>query len=269
MIKKMNYKKVVIALSIFSAFFLIIFIDEPIENYIKTIIISLSINIISSNIIIFMIDIKKENEEKKQMAERRKIIYKSLIPPLRDYNTLIYNLYKATTKKEKIKVKYFNNNSLNADKIFENVKLLDIEKVGCRYNRNKKNCLIWKEIIINDFISYIDELKRFYNNNSQFIDNELSEMMYKIISQEKCKNICNFMLDGTISTDINDMLQLLHLKDIYITTKEIEKNIEKYISINDLKVEKSSIMQENVAPKYGSGIKKVEKGGKNPIDFQK
>ncbi|MBQ3307028.1 MAG: hypothetical protein IJG68_02420 [Bacilli bacterium] len=138
-IKKLSYKHIVIFLTIISVILLVIVKNEPTDQYIKTIMISLSINIVLSIVIIFMIDIKKENDTKRHIAERRKIIYKSLILPIREYNNLIYNLYKATTKKEKINLKYFNNN-LDKDKIFKNIELLDVYKEGCIYDIYKKIC---------------------------------------------------------------------------------------------------------------------------------
>ena len=186
--KKMSYKHVVFFLTIISVILLVIVKNEPTDTYIKTIIISLSINVISSIVIIFMIDIKKENDTKRHIEERRKIIYKSLILPIREYNSLIYNLYKATTKKEKINLKYFNNN-IDIDKIFKNIKLLDVYKEGYIYDIYKKQNMLWKDIIINEYLAYIKSLKEFYNINSQFIDNELSELIFKIISYEKMNNI--------------------------------------------------------------------------------
>ena len=253
--KKINYKHIVIVLTIICIALLIIMRNEPKEIYIKTIIISLAINILSSIVIIFMIDVKKENDSKKKIYERRATIYKSLISPIREYNNLIYNLYKATTEKKKIDLKYFDNSAVNFDKVFNNISLLDINKDGYKYNIYRRKSILWKEVIISEFLSYIKSLKDFYNINSQYIDNELSELLYKIISNEKTKDICNYMLNGVISTNIDDLLQILNLKEIFITTKQIEKNIEAYIDIDKLKVEKSSIMADNVSPGFASGMK--------------
>lgn len=254
--KKLNYKHIVIFLTIISIVLLVIMRNEPKEIYIKTIIISLTINILSSIVIIFMIDVKKENDTKKQIYERRAIIYKSLISPIRDYNNMVYNLYKATTKKEKINLEYFDSNSLNIDKIFNNINLLDIDKNGGVFDIYKKRSMIWKEVIINVFLSYIHSLKEFYNINSQYIDNELSELLYKIISNEKAKNICNQIIYLNANIKANDLLEILNIKEIFYNTKLIEKNISHYIDIEDLKVEKSTILSEKISPKFGSGIKK-------------
>ena len=77
--------------------------------------------------------------------------------------------------------------------------------------------MLWKDIIINEYLAYIKSLKEFYNINSQFIDNELSELIFKIISYEKMNNICNLMLHSILQTDIDNLLQVLDLKEIFLT----------------------------------------------------
>ena len=253
--KKINYKHIVIVLTIISIALLIIMRNEPEEMYFKTITISLAINILSSIVIIFMIDVKKENDTKKQINERRSIVYKNLIFPIRDYNNLIYNLYKATTEKKKVNLDYFDNTSLNIDKVFKNIYLLDIDKEGYIYDIYKKKSMLWKETIINVFLSYINSLKEFYNINSQYIDNELSELLYKIILNEKAKNICTQILYLNLNIKTEDLFEILNIKEIFYATKQIEKNISDYINIDSLKVEKSSIMADNVSPRFASGIR--------------
>lgn len=59
-INTMNYKYIALTIFIGSILFLILFKNQVLSEYIKTIIISLCINLISSIIIIYMIDLKKE-----------------------------------------------------------------------------------------------------------------------------------------------------------------------------------------------------------------
>ena len=63
------------------------------------------------------------------------------------------------------------------------------------------------------------------------------------------------MLHSILKTDIDNLLQLLDLKEIYLTTNKIESIIENYISINCLKAEQSTLMADNVSPRFGSGIR--------------
>lgn len=255
-IMTMNYKYVALTIFIVSTLFLIIFKNQALSEYIKTIIISLCINLISSIIIIYMIDLKKENEHKKQLEKKRKIIYKKLINPIRDYNNLIYNMYKSTTLEENIDYSIFDFNHINPQKIFDSISLIDIESKGYKYDIYKKRSLLWKEDIINETLLYINELEDFYNNNLAELDNELTELLCEIISYKYVKNICNQILSLKAQIGSKDLLNILAVEKIFVETNRIIKKIEPYVNLKSLNLNKNIMMRNDVSPKFGSSIKK-------------
>ena len=65
------------------------------EDYIKTIFIAIFVNLISAVIIIYLIDVKKEDDIHKELVKKRKIVYRQLINPLKGFDSFILHMYKA------------------------------------------------------------------------------------------------------------------------------------------------------------------------------
>lgn len=255
-IMTMNYKYVALSIFIVSILFLILLKNQVLSEYIKTITISLCINLLSSIIIIYLIDLKKENENKNKIEKKRKIIYKKLINPIRDYNNLIYNMYKSTTVEDNIDYSIFDFNSIDKEKIFDSISLIDIESKGYTYDIYKNKSLSWKEDIINETLRYINELENFYNNNLTEIDNELTEFLSEIISYKSVKNICNQILYLKVQIKSNDLLSIIGTEKIFVETNKIIKKIEPYVNLESLNLDKNIMMRNDVSPKFGSSIKK-------------
>jgi hypothetical protein len=255
-INTMNYKYIALTIFIGSILFLILFKNQVLSEYIKTIIISLCINLISSIIIIYMIDLKKEKESKNKLEKKRNIIYKKLIIPIRNYNNLIYNMYKSTTLKDNVDYSIFEFNNINTKKIFDSISLIDIESKGYTYDIYKKRKSLWKEDIINGTLLYINELEDFYNNNLVELDNELTELLCEIISYKYIKNVCNQILYLKAQISSKDLLNILAVENIFVKTNKIIKKIEPYVDLSMLSLDKNIMNKDNISPEFGSSIKK-------------
>ena len=106
-----NYKKITRILLIIAGILLVLAIivlqiipkDSSLNESIKTIAIPLLINIISSIIIISLIDFKREATAQKELEEKRKFIYSQLIIPIHEFDEFILNMYKSTVTYDEMK----------------------------------------------------------------------------------------------------------------------------------------------------------------------
>lgn len=159
---KLSYKTMAILILILAVIMLILLKDSGDLQYLRTIGITISINLISSVIIIYMIDFKKEDKAKRELEEKRKIAYQQLILPLNEFDELILNMYKSTASYDE--VKNLNYNFENMDLILENIKLIDLNKESYIGNIDLKTQK-WKETILKGILKYVDNITNFYENN--------------------------------------------------------------------------------------------------------
>ena len=250
--KKYYYKIIVILFLIVSIITLLVLCFTG-NSSIVSVIENLSINLIASCLIISLINMKIDNDKEKELEERRKIIYKSLINPIRDYDGMIYNMYKATSKKKDIIISTFTNS--NYVSIEKRIIKLNLFSDGYLYDINLSRTLKWIEIINNVYFHYIESLKQFYNYNSHFIDNELSDFLYKIIRNESLKMISNQLCSGKYEIDAEKYFKIIKPLELYDVNKKIINKIKKYVDVSSLDINNSNILTDGAAPNYESGIK--------------
>ena len=252
--KKLNYKAIATILLFFSIMILVIFINESIDLYIKTIAISLAINLISSIIIIYLIDIKKEKEIEQELFEKRQCLYKKLYFPIVEFKKLILKMYKATVSKEKFYSQIYTKKGKDPIDLFNIIESLNNEKKGYIYDYQKRKTSKWKDIIIAESLKYIEFLDKFYNDNVSLIESQLANIITKIIKYKNNKHIAIDIIkyNGLIST--KDLMEVLGLQNIYNVSIELEKYIKKYTNQDYSIKENEEFKRDDIAPRFESGI---------------
>lgn len=250
--KKINYKIIATIVLILSLLMLIILINDSICNYIRTIGISIAINLISSVIIIYLIDIKKEKEEQENINEKRKIVYRKLIIPIGDFDNFILNMYKSTTTKNEMEEFVYDVN--NVEKIIKNIKLINNEKDSYIYDINLKRTQTWKETIITQILDYIYKLEKFYEDNSYILSNNLNKSTMDIISIKSNDHIVKHILQLNASISTENLLKVFNLEKIILSTFYIKSEILRVYDANTFKINKENLLRNDISPKFKSGI---------------
>lgn len=254
-----KYKKILIIITIVSFIGLMLCYTNPIKEYINNIVLSLCINVLSSVLIIWFIDLKMDEQNKKQLEERRTMIYKQLVPIIERYQNFIINLYKATTLKDEIDRAIFQGIRGVNDRIIERFKLIDLDAEGhladIINNKNYK----WKEIIMYQTADYIRDIENIYNNYSSFFSNKLSELMLKIISLSnysvhKNKNILFICMN--MQYDADTLIRMMHIEKICNITKSIIEEIKDYVEITKLNINERDYLNDEFSYKFNAGRRK-------------
>lgn len=257
--KKISYRIVAICLLLIALVLLVILKNSDFEEYVKSIGIAISINLISSVIIIYLIDFKKEDDVNRELENKRKIIYGQLIQPLRSFDDLILNMYKScATLNEMEELEY---NSDNIDKILEKIKLLDTSKVSYmkKMDSNSLTIISWKETIALNLENLLKDFDEFYAKNTNFLSLELTENINQILKINLNKRILNFMSNPIISMEIETIIEVFDLKQLLISSFNIKEEISNYYSEEQFKINKERFLREDISPEFGSGIKELNK----------
>lgn len=255
--KKLNYKSIAGILLLLSIIILLVFKNEPINLYLKTIITSLGINMISSIIIIYLIDLKKEKEIEKEVLEKRKCIYRKLYIPIVEFKKLILRMYKATVSEEEFYLHIYNPKGKEKINLFDKIKLLENEKKGYIYNLQMRQSVKWKYTIINESFKYIEFIDKFYNDNISLIESQLANIITKIIKYKDNKNIAIDIIENDILIHTEDIIKILGLQNIYIASIELEKYIKQYTDEDYSIIENEEFKRNDILPAFESGIDKV------------
>ncbi len=249
--KKITYKKVVRWILIISVIILILLRYIHLENYIKTVFVSIFVNLISAVIIIYLIDFKKEEDEYKEIEEKRKIIYRQLILPLRDFDSFILHMYKSVVKYEEME--RLNYNIENVDEIIEKIKLIDNSKNSYLHNRDFSS-QTWKESILNQLIKFSQEISSFNNSNSYILTNSLSENINNILSINTNKHVIFTLLYYNAYIKTEDIIEIFNFKQLLISSFKIKDEISKYYDNDQFKINKQELLRDDISPRFGSGI---------------
>ena len=255
LIKKINsnYKIWAILIFILSLIILVVAKNEDLSSYFKTILISLSINLLSSIIIIYLIDIKKEIKNDKELYNKRKLLLKEIILPINKFDSFVINVYKSTVSKDEFETFAFTEDDIS--KIMENLKKIDNEKPGYIYELNKKRSMVWKEIFITQIAKYVDALHTFYNNKSPILTDDLNDNIYDIVSTNYNKNIWEHILKINGDIETKDLLKVTNLENILKDTFKIKKiliNDYEFKDVFNLKM--TTFTGEHMAPDFESSL---------------
>ena len=263
MLKKISYKTIATCIFIISVILIIVNISIPVNEYWQSIIVSLAVNLISSVIIIYLIDIKKEKDAESELNRRKKFIYRQLISPINNYKSLLLNMYKATTSKQDFDLLILQHGSKDYLKAFKNMNNLDLNKDGFIYNPISGRHIIWKEIIIDEIFKYIDNIETFYNNHSYFLDNDLSEKLCEIVVYKKSKILASHTLSLNVQfSGAEQFIDIFNLLKIYEITNDIIKLIIPYVNQDAFKIDKG-FERNDISPSFESGLREGVKNEKD------
>ena len=153
-----DYKKITRILLIIAGILLVLAIillqiipkDPSLKESIKTIAIPLLINIISSIIIISLIDFKREADAQKELEEKRKFICGQLIIPINKFDDFILNMYKSTVTYDEMKSLEYTLE--NVPMMVNKIKLIDTNKKS--YIGNLVTTQLWRETIARQLMSF-------------------------------------------------------------------------------------------------------------------
>ena len=185
-----DYKKIAMILLIIAGVLLVLAIillqiipkDDSLNESIKTIAIPLLINIISSIIIISLIDFKREADAQKELEEKRKFIYGQLIIPINKFDDFILNMYKSTVTYDEMKSLEYTLE--NVPMMVNKIKLIDTNKesyIGNLVTTNNNESYIgnlvttqlWRETIARQLMSFFEDISNFHRYYSYFLTNDL------------------------------------------------------------------------------------------------
>ena len=171
-----DYKKIAMILLIIAGVLLVLAIillqiipkDDSLYESIKTIVIPL-LNIISSIIIISLIDFKREADAQKELEEKRKFIYGQLIIPINKFDEFILKMYKSTVTYDEMKRLEYNLE--NVPMMVNKIKLIDTNKES--YIGNLVTTQLWRETIARQLMSFFEDISNFHRYYSYFLTNDL------------------------------------------------------------------------------------------------
>lgn len=224
---KLNYKIVSILLLIICVVLLYFCRNDGWDSYIKTILISLSINLISSIIIIFVIDglIKKNNVI--ETRRLRKMALSRLVISIKRFDDLIIKMYKESLKDNKeVSCNYDEKNVTN---IINNINLLNSHERGIKVNLSNIEAMSWQTIIVDNIIFYLSDIENFYNNNSYLFDSEIASIFNEILNYLNVVNICKNILKYNAQMNMSDLTKVLQLEKILLFNFSLRNTITEYV----------------------------------------
>lgn len=217
-IKLNTIRKIILVLAIVLLLIslIVLFLNKvsKIDLIFNTIFIGISINLLSSMLLIFLLDKRKQEEDEKELQEKNKIVTSNLIKIIKNFNDLIANMYKATITEE---VK-------DDDKITEDL-YYDIELLYSTINK----ILEYSEntsIIINNFFKGFAKEYINFDVPDEFCPNEENDM--------KLKGKMFFIQTG--------------FKTILVETKKIIQYINRIEQKNYFKISKDFFNNTATAP---------------------
>ena len=203
------------------------------NSYVKTVLTSLAVNIISSLIIIIVIDglIKKNN-----LIETRKLREMSLnrlIISIKRFDDLIIKMYKVSLKNNNgISCSYDEKNVRN---IINSINLLDSQEHGIKVNLSNIEAMSWETIIVNNIIFYLSDIESFYNNNSYLFDSEISSVFNEILNNLSVINVCKNILKYNSEMNMLDLTKVLKLEKILLFNFSLRNIITEYVDNENFK----------------------------------
>lgn len=254
-----DYKKIAMILLIIAGILLVSAIillqiipkDDSLNESIKTIAIPLLINIISSIIIISLIDFKREAAAQKELEEKRKFIYSQLIIPIIEFDKFILNMYKSTVTYDEMKSLEYNLE--NVPMMVNKIKLIDTNKES--YIGNLVTTQLWRETIARQLMSFFEDISNFHRYYSYFLTNDLICDFNEILKiYNGTNNIFGLMLHINASFKMEDIIKIFKLEILIESSFKIKNEISKYYDEDPFKINNENLLSENVSPGFESGL---------------
>lgn len=254
-----DYKKITRILLIIAGILLVLAIillqiipkDSSLKESIKTIAIPLLINIISSIIIISLIDFKREAAAQKELEEKRKFIYSQLIIPIHEFDEFILNMYKSTVTYDEMKSLEYNLE--NVPMMVNKIKLIDTNKKS--YIGNLVTTQLWRETIARQLMSFFENISNFHRYYSYFLTNDLICDFNEILKiYNGTNNILGLMLHINATFKMKDIIEMFKLEKLIESSFKIKNEISKYYDEDPFKINNENLLREDVSPRFESGL---------------
>ena len=267
-----DYKKIAMILLIIAGVLLVLAIillqiipkDDSLNESIKTIAIPLLINIISSIIIISLIDFKREADAQKELEEKRKFIYGQLIIPINKFDDFILNMYKSTVTYDEMKSLEYTLE--NVPMMVNKIKLIDTNKesyIGNLVTTNNNESYIgnlvttqlWRETIARQLMSFFEDISNFHRYYSYFLTNDLICDFNEILKiYNGTNNILGLMLNSNARFKMEDIIKIFKLEKLIESSFKIKHEISKYYDEDPFKINNENLLKEDDSPRFKSGL---------------
>lgn len=267
-----DYKKIAMILLIIAGVLLVLAIillqiipkDDSLNESIKTIAIPLLINIISSIIIISLIDFKREADAQKELEEKRKFIYGQLIIPINKFDDFILNMYKSTVTYDEMKSLEYTLE--NVPMMVNKIKLIDANKesyIGNLVTTNNNESYIgnlvttqlWRETIARQLMSFFEDISNFHRYYSYFLTNDLICDFNEILKiYNGTNNILGLMLNINATFKMEDIIKIFKLEKLIESSFKIKHEISKYYDEDPFKINNENLLKEDDSPRFKSGL---------------
>ena len=254
-----DYKKIARKLLIIAGILLVLAImllqiipkDDSLYESIKTIVIPLLINIISSIIIISLIDFKREDAAQKELEEKRKFIYSQLIIPITKFDEFILSMYKSTVTYDEMKSLEYT--PKNVPLIINKIKLIDTNKKS--YTGNLVTTQIWRITISKQLKNFFENISNFHRYYSYFLTNDLISDLDEIIKiYDGTSNVLDIMLYAPFKME--DIIEVFKLEKLIESSFKIKNEIDEYYDEYPFKINEENLLREDVSPRFESGLPK-------------
>ena len=267
-----DYKKIAMILLIIAGVLLVLAIillqiipkDDSLNESIKTIAIPLLINIISSIIIISLIDFKREADAQKELEEKRKFIYGQLIIPINKFDDFILNMYKSTVTYDEMKSLEYTLE--NVPMMVNKIKLIDTNKesyIGNLVTTNNNESYIgnlvttqlWRETIARQLMSFFEDISNFHRYYSYFLTNDLICDFNEILKiYNGTNNILGLMLNINATFKMEDIIKIFKLEKLIESSFKIKHEISKYYDEDPFKINNENLLKEDDSPRFKSEL---------------
>lgn len=233
-----------------------------------TILISLSINIISSILLIYFLEERDKKRAEKEKLEKQQIVFQKLIYIIKEFNRTIIDMYKATMK-EKINdsSELLNNLYYNLDELYKQINKIDLKKNGNLLKRTKQiQHFNWYEIYVISLEKFLNKTKDLINNYSFMLDNDILKNLEFVDHSStilySTKTLIIDDLNQTVISELNGKREqwekfvfiMSNLKGILSSLSRTMEYINKQTGVNNFKNKIEDFNAENIGPNIGSGL---------------
>ena len=273
---KKDPKILILIIAIIMMFFAIMMTWNNEDNHINlifdTILIGLSINVISSILLIYFLEERDKKREEKEKKEKQKIVYEKLISIIRKFNRFMINMYKATMK-EKIKDddEMLDNLYCNIDQFYRQINKIDFYKNSNVLKRTYdiiRNPIYfnWYEFYLVSMEDFLTKTRDLVNNYAFLLNSDLLNNLRFIDNS----SLYIFQIKNPLPKDLNEIAILnvnekeekweksifvmSNLKNILQSISKIMVLINKETETNNFRIEANDFNAENMNPKIGSGL---------------
>lgn len=237
-----------------------------------TILINLSINIISSILLIYFLEERDKKIAEKERLEKQQIVFQKLIYIIKDFNRTIIDMYKATMK-EKIdnNSELLNDLYYDLEKLYKQLNKIDLNKNSNVLKRtkdifNNPQRFNWYERYLISLEILLNKSKELINNYAFILDNDMLKNLGFVDQTDtilyKTKTLLTNDLNQTVISELNGKREqwekaifiMSNLKGILNSLSKTMKYINKQTGINNFKNKIDDFNAENIGPGIGSGL---------------